>query len=75
MCQSCYLAGNSWVYDEPVIVDVLSRGMNLYDAIKYCVKVEMSELEKFAREILPFTEMTATDDDTAAYHGQESGAV
>ena len=73
MCQSCYLADNSWVYDEPVIVDGLSRGLNLHEAIKYCAKEEMTDLQKFAEDFLslPFTDTSATpEDDTAAYHGQ-----
>ena len=75
MCQSCYLAGNSWVYDEPVIVDGLSRGLNLHEAIKHCVKEEISDLQKFAEDFLnlPFTDPTpaTSEDETAAYHGQE----
>ena len=75
MCQSCYLAGNTWVYDEPVIVDALARGMNLYEAIKHCVKEEMTDLQKFAEDFLnlPFTDTSATPaDDSARFHGQEA---
>ena len=52
MCQSDYLNGMSWVYDDPQIVMELERGASLEDAIKTCVKVEITELEKFAYDLL-----------------------
>ena len=76
MCQSCYLDGNSWVYDEPVIVEGLSRGLDLHEAIKHCVKEEMTDLQKFAEDFLnlPFTDASAIDSDadSARFHGQEA---
>ena len=48
MCQSDYLAGSSWVYDEPVIVDALVRGWSFEEAQKICIDEEITDLQKFA---------------------------
>lgn len=48
MCQSDWLNGEAWIYDEPIIIDALKRGIKLEDAKKIAIKGEISDLEKFA---------------------------
>jgi hypothetical protein len=75
ICQSCYLDGGSWIYDEPTIVNELLHGADLEDAQKICIKEEMSELEKFARDFLtlPFTDSSPVSEDEEAARMEAGG--
>ena len=48
ICQSCFLSGDDWVYDDPDILENLERGLSLKDAMGLCVKEEITDLQKFA---------------------------
>jgi hypothetical protein len=48
ICESCYLDGGEWVYQEPEIVYALERGASLEEAKKIVVQRSISDLEKFA---------------------------
>ncbi len=48
ICESCYLDGGEWVYQEPEIVYALERGASLEEAKKIVIQRSMSDLEKFA---------------------------
>lgn len=48
ICESCYLDGGEWVYQEPEIVYALEKGASLEEAKKIVVQRSISDLEKFA---------------------------
>lgn len=52
LCQSHYLAGYGWVYENKEIIAYLERGFSLSEACEFVVRKEQTELEKFAEGLL-----------------------
>jgi hypothetical protein len=48
LCQSCWLAGNAWVYNDSKLVDELAHGETLDNAMKNAAAKHITELEAFA---------------------------
>ena len=48
LCQSCYLADNSWVQEYPRVVDELQHGIEFEIAVEAARLEETSDLQKFA---------------------------
>ena len=42
MCQSCYLDGNDWIYEIPIITDALQHGSSIEEAYE----IELGERNK-----------------------------
>jgi len=51
ICQSCYLADNSWVTELPAVVNNLQHGIDLETALILERRESVSDLQKFAEGI------------------------
>jgi len=61
ICQSDYLAGFGWVYENEDIVKWLESGISLQEACELAVKDEITDLQKFAENLWTETSSTATE--------------
>jgi hypothetical protein len=52
ICQSCYLSGNDWVYDDPEILKLLASDVSLEDAMAIENERENKELTRSFFEIM-----------------------
>jgi len=50
ICQSCFLNGEEWIYNDPYIVAELQRGTSIKEALTIARQEGISDLEAFARE-------------------------
>lgn len=48
LCQSDWLAGYGWVYENKEIITYLEHGFSLSEACQFAVREEISDLQRFA---------------------------
>ena len=52
ICQSCWLAGEEWIEDDPQILGLLESGMSLDDAMAQVTKEHCRTMEEAFAEFL-----------------------
>jgi len=50
ICQSCFLTGYDWVYEDSVIVSALENGSTLDEAMNLALKVYIDDMNDFLRD-------------------------
>jgi len=50
LCQSCFLAGNDWIYEDSAIVSSLENGSTLDEAMNLVLKVYIDDMNDFLRD-------------------------